>query len=65
MKKDYFCSKCGTWTGKKRYLCSNCSSQGKEIFEAEESSFLLTNEIAEGNLSIRLREGFRLLSEID
>jgi len=63
MKKRQICYKCGIKIDKKERLCSKCSPYGKAIFEAEEPSFILTNEISEGNLNLRLKEGFGLLSE--
>ena len=68
--KLFSCSICGKHikrneNGHSRSYCKKCSSYGKKIYEAENPSFLLTNEIAIGNFDIRIREGFRLLKYLE
>jgi len=63
MKKIYYC-KCGIKTKGGR-LCSKCSPYVEESHQdsRENPIFLLTTEISENNLKIRLNEGFALLQE--
>jgi len=65
MKRIRYCLKCGKYTGKKGNLCSeHALESNKELPEPDTSGlFDTTQEICEGNLNIRLREGFELLSE--
>jgi hypothetical protein len=60
----YTC-KCGRWVKGRNRVCSFCSSNSKETVDnIENPTFLLTNEIAEHNINIRLREGFKLLNDM-
>jgi len=66
-RKIYACE-CGRWLSGKvgkwnKTYCSLCSPYAKESHEIIEPTFLLTNEISEGNIDLRLKEGFRLLQE--
>jgi hypothetical protein len=62
-RRMYSCLKCGKRIDKRDYLCSDCSPYGGncDYDKVENPTFLLTNEISEGNITNRLKEGFRLL----
>jgi len=58
----YIC-KCGSWINGSQTVCSKCSPYSQEPHDnTENPTFLLTSEISEGNISHRLREGFKLLN---
>jgi len=65
MKKVRYCSKCGKYTGKNGNLCIDCSLKSNQKMSEPDmtGSFDAIQEICEGNFNIRLKEGFRLLSE--
>ena len=60
------CSVCGRWlntrSGKGSHsLCNKCSPYTNEPSTTIEPTFLLTSEISEKNMNLRLKEGFALL----
>jgi uncharacterized OB-fold protein len=59
-KRLLYTCKCGRWIKRPQNVCEYCSSTSKYI-EVNEPTFLLTNEISDGNFDVRLKEGFKLL----
>jgi hypothetical protein len=64
-KRKLYACKCGRWVSHGKRLCKFCSPYvgNTNYDEAVNPSFLLTNEISEGNIDIRLQEGFRFLQD--
>ncbi len=60
------CPECGKYVSKRDCLCVKCSlgTENESIYhEHENPTFLLTNEIASGNINTRLRDGFEMFQE--
>lgn len=65
MKRTRKCSKCGEKIFKKGCLCSDCALKSKKQIPEPDmlGSFDTVQEICNGNINTRLRDGFRLLQE--
>jgi hypothetical protein len=65
MRSMRICPICGIKVSKKGCLCVECSlKSNKKMKEPDMTgSFDTVQEISEGNINTRLREGFRLLQE--